>query len=69
VKIFWEDGLVQEFFSYAYALGGYVFKSFQNPKNSQKKLNFVLPNTENEQQCHRKVPLKGPHFISISHTV
>ena len=25
VKFFWDDGLVQEFFSYAYALAGYFF--------------------------------------------
>ena len=31
MNFFWHDGLVQEFFSYAYALAGYFFQNHPPP--------------------------------------
>ena len=36
MKFFWHDGLVQEFFSYAYALAGYFFSKSPNPPSEVK---------------------------------
>ena len=33
---FWHDGLVQEFFSYAYALAGYFFQNHPPPPSEVK---------------------------------
>ena len=44
VKSFWDDGLVQEFFSYAYELAGYFFsKSPPPPPPPPKKSKMVGP--------------------------
>ena len=36
MNFFWHDGLVQEFFSYAYALAGYFFFKITPPPPPQK---------------------------------
>ena len=43
VNFFWDDGLVQEFFSYAYALPGYFFKITPPPPPPGKKSKMVGP--------------------------
>ena len=53
MNFFWHDGLVQEFFSYAYALAGYFFSKSPNPPQKLngrplswaiylKRLNYIL---------------------------
>ena len=42
VNFFWDDGLVQEFFSYAYALAGYF--CFQNHPPPPPKVKWLASN-------------------------
>ena len=39
MNFFWHDGLVQEFFSFAYALAGYFFSKSPTPPPPPQKLN------------------------------
>ena len=52
MNFFWHDGLVQEFFSYAYALAGYFFsKSPTPPPPPQKSNGRPLNSNINSAKC------------------
>ena len=46
MNFFWHDGLVQEFFSYAYALAGYFFFKITHPPPPPPEVKWSAPNTE-----------------------
>ena len=43
MNFFWHDGLVQEFFSYAYALAGYFFSKSPTPPPPPLRSRMVGP--------------------------
>ena len=49
MNFFWHDGLVQEFFSYAYALAGYFFLKSPTPPPSEVEWSAPYKNKNNNQ--------------------
>ena len=59
MNFFWHDGLVQEFFSYAYALAGYFFQNHPPPPPSEVKWSapntFIIQHIDNKAKFEEKI--------------
>ena len=71
MNFFWHDGLVQEFFSYAYALAGYFFFKITHPpqKSNSRPLKLAAHIVDVRDKSPRKMKGALRAILLIRHNV